>query len=125
MSTFSFKDLVVWKKSMEFASNILNMTEGIKGHFRLVEQLEACAASVAQNIAEGKGRLSKKEFVYFLCISRGSLYETITLLNLFCGKGWISNQELITFEKQGIELTKMINSLISKERAKCTQNPKS
>ena len=116
---------------MEFASNILNMTEGIKGHFRLVEQLEGSAcftsfeASVAQNIAEGKGRLSKKEFVYFLCISRGSLYETITLLNLFCGKGWISNQELITFEKQGIELTKMINSLISKERAKCTQNPKS
>ena len=32
-------------------------------HYRLVEQLESSATSVAMNIAEGKGRNSKKEFI--------------------------------------------------------------
>jgi hypothetical protein len=50
------------------------------------------------NIAEGKGRFSKKEFVQFLYISRGSLYETMTLLEILQRRNWISNEHYSSLE---------------------------
>jgi four helix bundle protein len=83
---FSFEGLEVWQKAVEFAKAVIETAEGIKTdkkHFRLIEQLEAASSSVALNIAEGKGRYSQKEFIQFLYIARGSLYETITMLTIF------------------------------------------
>ena len=71
-----YKELQVWQKGMEFASAVIDLTEHLNSprqHYRLIEQLEAAAASVPMNIAEGKGRFSKKEFIHFLHIARGSL----------------------------------------------------
>lgn len=82
-------------------------------HFRLIEQLEAASTSIALNIAEGKGRYSKKEFVQFLYIARGSLYETITLLIIFCKKEWISEAQLKEMKSFGDEIGKMLSSLIN------------
>ena len=114
----SFKKLIVWQKAMDFTNQILKLTNDIKGHYRLIEQLEAAAASVPQNIAEGKGRVSTKEFIRYLYIARGSLYESITLLILFQQNNWISNACLIELEDKSVEITKMLNSLITKERSK-------
>ena len=83
---FGFEDLEVWQKSIEFAKIVIDITDKIntnRKHYRLIEQLEASSASIAMNIAEGKGRYSKKEFIQFLYIARGSLYETLTLLMIF------------------------------------------
>jgi four helix bundle protein len=80
-----FKDLQVWQKTIDYADQVIEMTENLntkRQHFRLIEQLESSAASISQNISEGKGRYSKKEFVQFLYFSRASLYETVTLINL-------------------------------------------
>ncbi len=63
---FAFEELKVWQEAVEFAKIGIETAEGIKTnqrHFRLIEQLEAAVSSVAQNIAEGKGRYSKKEFI--------------------------------------------------------------
>lgn len=67
------------------------------------------------NIAEGKGRLSKKEFVQFLYIARGSLYETMTLLEIFKRKQWISNEIYSNIEAKGVETASisMIKGLIN------------
>ena len=62
---------------MDFAKHvfsILEKTDSDIPHLRITEQTEAAASSVAANIAEGKGRYSRKEFKQYLCISRGSLY---------------------------------------------------
>lgn len=78
----SFKDLIVWQKSLEFANEVIDLAEKMnteRRHYRLIEQLEAASTSIAMNIAEGKGRSSRKEFRHFLFIARGSLYETVTL----------------------------------------------
>lgn len=112
---FSFEDLEVWKKAVDFSTEVIHTTENIqtnRKHFRLIEQLEASSTSIALNIAEGKGRYSKKEFVRFLYISRGSLFETITLLNIFRKLDWISDDQLKTLKVQGDEIGKMINGLI-------------
>jgi len=76
MGKFSFEDLEVWRKAVEFAKGVIELAESVetdRKHFRLIEQLEACSTSVALNIAEGKERYSKKEFVQYLYIARGSL----------------------------------------------------
>ena len=65
---FNFKDLKVWQKAMDFADQVIQLTENLntdKNHFRLIEQLESSCASVAQNIAEGKGRLQTENLYNF------------------------------------------------------------
>ena len=113
---FGFEDLLVWKKAVEFSTNIIKMSEHLKTqrkHYQLIEQLESASTSVALNIAEGKGRFSKKEFIRFLYIARGSLFETITLLIIFKELNWINENTLENFKVQGDEIGKMISGLIN------------
>lgn len=113
---FGFKDLKVWQKSILFADEILRMVENLNStsrHYRLIEQIEAACVSIPSNIAEGKGRESKKEYIRFLYIARGSLYETISLLNVFRKRNWISEIQLTYFEKLGLEIVSMLKGLIN------------
>jgi four helix bundle protein len=83
-----------------------------------MEQLESAATSIAMNIAEGKGRYSSKEFVRFLLIARGSLFETMTLLLIYQSRGWISKEVFDNLEKQANEIARMLNALINSVRAR-------
>ena len=116
---FSFEDLDVWQKAVEFANKVISLAEEIganRKHFRLIEQLEAASTSIALNIAEGKGRHSKKEFIQYLYIARGSLFETITLLIIMNRNQWIVNEQLDTLKNFGDEIGKMLSSLINSIR---------
>ena len=113
---FAYEDLDVWKKALNFAVVIIKEIESLetnRKHFRLIEQLESAVTSIPMNIAEGKGRYSKKEFVQYLYISRGSLYETITLLEIFKKLEWINENKYLQFRSNGDEIGKMLSSLIS------------
>ena len=115
-TTFWFKDLQVWQRALDYADRVIELSENsntANKHFRLIEQIESASASIAQNISEGKGRNSKKEFIRFLYIARGSLYETVTLLNLFQKRGWISEDQLGELEKEAFEIAGMIKGLIN------------
>ena len=111
----NYKELLVWQKSLIFANQIINLIDQIetsRKHYRLFEQIESAATSIPMNIAEGKGRNSRKEFMQFLYIARGSLYETTTLLEIFKLRGWINENHFNELELQSIEIAKMINGLI-------------
>ena len=113
---FSFEDLGVWEKAVSFAEIVLDLTEKIdtdRKHYRIIEQVEAASTSIAANIAEGKGRYSKKEFIQFLYIARGSLYETITFLMIFHKKSWINDLQLEQVKDLADEIGKMVSSLIN------------
>lgn len=113
---FAFQKLDVWQLAVEFADTVISATENLKAprqHYRLIEQLEAAATSVAMNIAEGKGRYSKKEFVHFLYIARGSLYETITLLTIMQRRGWIADDVLNAITDQADLVARKIAGLIN------------
>jgi len=113
---FGYEDLDVWNKAVEFAVEVIDLVENIttdRKHYRLLEQIESSSASVSMNIAEGKGRYSKKEFVQYLYISRGSLYETMTLLEIFKRKKWISEKSFSKFEQRGKEIASMLKGLIN------------
>ena len=112
---FSFQDLNVWQKAVLFAEKVIRTIDKFqtpRKHYRLIEQLESAATSVAMNIAEGKGRQTTKEFIQFLFIARGSLFEVVTLLIIFQRLNWIKKGIVMEFEQMAEEITKMINSLI-------------
>lgn len=116
---FSFQDLKVWQKSVTFAEKVIKAIDKLdtpRKHYRLIEQLEAASTSVAMNIAEGKGRQTTKEFIQFLYIARGSLFEVITLLIILHRVDWINSDKVNEFQQRAEEITKMINSFIKSMR---------
>lgn len=123
---FAFEKLSVYQKAIEFGTSVISAVERLtapRNHFRLIEQLEAAATSVAMNIAEGKGRYSKKEFSHFLYISRGSLYETIALLQILLKLQWIDIKSYQNIYADAEEISKMLSGLISSIAKNKTPNP--
>ena len=113
---FDFENLLAWQKAIDFVGLILEKTEHFnnsKGNFRLREQLDSCTASIPLNIAEGKGRYSRKEFKQFLYYSRGSIYETVSLLIILKNRKWITNEDYLLLRSKAIELAKILNGLIN------------
>ncbi len=92
----SFRDLDVWKKSMELSVDIYNITQSFPSTelYGLTSQLRRAAVSVASNIAEGSGRSSTKEFLQFLNIANGSLAEIETQLELAYRLNYIQSIEI-------------------------------
>jgi len=82
---FPFEKLDVWQLAVDLADYVLELLEDFptNQHLRLVGQMEAAVTSPAQNIAEGKGRQYKKEFIQYLHIAQDSLYEVVTLNEVF------------------------------------------
>jgi four helix bundle protein len=112
---FNFEDLSVWKKAIVFAKEVIILTDRIsteRKHFRLIEQIESSSASVASNIAEGAGRFSRKEFINFLYIARGSLFEALTLLVIFEQNMWVRKDECQNLRLHAREISRMISGLI-------------
>lgn len=64
--------------------------------YALTSQTKRAVVSIPSNIAEGLGRQYKKDTLQFLHISRGSLYELETLLNIAVMVEIISEEEFNT-----------------------------
>jgi four helix bundle protein len=80
----TYKNLDAWKTSMELVKEIFVATKTFPREeiYGLASQIKRAAVSVPANIAEGIGRNYRKDSIQFLHISRGSLYELETLLNI-------------------------------------------
>ena len=76
----SFKDLEVWKKSMDLISRVYEITKSYprEEQFGLVAESRKSARSVPSNISEGKMRTSPTEFRRFIAIALGSSGELQT-----------------------------------------------
>jgi four helix bundle protein len=116
----SYKDLIVWQKSMQLVKMTYQLTKDFPKEemFGLTSQIKRSSVSIPSNIAEGWGRFSRKDYVRFLRISRGSLFEFETQLILSKELDFIkdiaSTQLLIT------EVGKMLNTMIKKLESKET-----
>ncbi|MCM1451192.1 MAG: four helix bundle protein [Clostridium sp.] len=86
--------------------------------YALSDQLRRAVVSVPSNIAEGHGRTSPKEFIKFLSISRGSILEIETQLEICNRLNLIDRHETTSAKTLIVEINKMINSLIAHLNAK-------
>lgn len=108
---FAFEKLDVWQKAVELAEVVYKTTHAFPAHeqFGLTSQIRRAAISVPANIAEGKGRYHKKEFVQFLYHARGSLYELITLLALAHNLRYLTDQT----HQQLLQVAQVVMSKLS------------
>ena len=113
--TFEFEKLDVWHLAVELADYVLSQLEGLppNRHYRLVNQMEAAAAGIAQNIAEGKGRQYNKEFIQFLYIALGSLFEVLTLTEIFKRRNLFTQEQVNNIREKSKVIALKIYSLIS------------
>ena len=117
---FAFEKLEIWQLAVELADFILNLLDSFPAnkHFRLIGQMEAAVSSIAQNIAEGKGRQYRKEFVQFLYIAEGSLFEVLTLTEIFRRRGLLSEKEIIEIRKRAEVIDRKLHGLINSLRGR-------
>jgi four helix bundle protein len=110
-----YKNLEAWKKSMQLVKEIYLLTKTFPKEelYALTSQTKRAAVSVPCNIAEGSGRNYKKDTVPFLHISRGSLYEVETLLNIAVMVEIISEERFTPVSQLIEECLKILNGLIS------------
>jgi len=122
---FPFEKLDVWRLSVDLAETVLNFLEGLpqNRHIRLINQMEAAAISPSQNIAEGKGRQHRKEFVQFLCIARGSIFEVVTLNEIFRRKRLFSEEEAKDIRNRCEQIDRKLNGLINSLKGKLKNEP--
>lgn len=108
-----FKNLEVWKLSIEFAANVHDATKEFpkEEFYGLRKQIRDCSVSVPSNIAEGTARRSDKDFVRFLNIAAGSLSELETQLILAERFDYIANSVLLGLIETKIRVDKMLTKL--------------
>jgi four helix bundle protein len=117
---FPFEKLEVWQLAVDLADYVLNLMESFPAnkYFRLIGQMEAAVSSVAQNSAEGKGRQHKKEFIQFLYIAEGSLFEVLTLTEIFKRRKLINDLEAKEIRRQAEIIDRKLHGLINSLRGR-------
>src|SRR3989344_3360777 len=80
----SYKELTVWKKSIELVVAVYELTEKFPREeiYGITSQIRRCAVSIPSNIAEGRYRGTKKDFLHFLRIAYGSGAELETQIEI-------------------------------------------
>jgi four helix bundle protein len=113
-----FEGLKVWQKGKDLVKEVYRLTKTFPGDelYGIVSQMRRASVSVPVNIAEGKGRFHKKEYVQFLFIARGSLYELETLIQISLELGYLSDVDSQTLFDLCSEIIAMLNGLISAVR---------
>lgn len=110
------KNLDVWKRSIEFVTELYKLTKQFPEdeRFGLISQLRRAAISVSSNIAEGAARKNPGEFIQYLYIAPGSISEIDTQLIISRNLGYPANtkitDECSTIGKMLINLIKYLKS---------------
>ena len=112
MDDFRFEKLEIWKDAMEISDSLFDIADKAdeKRYYKFGEQLRAAAMSISNNIAEGSGSFSDKEFANFLNISRRSIFECANILYIFERRKIVSNIERTAIYSQLIILSKKITN---------------
>jgi four helix bundle protein len=112
---FIYEKLDVWKSAVEFGIKAMKLAADnadVHNLKTILQGIEKCALSVSTAIAKGKGYPSKHDFAKHLYSSRGSVYETMTLLDILKQKQAISEEKYAEFEESGNKVAAMLGGLI-------------
>jgi four helix bundle protein len=115
---FRFENLEIWKKSIEIAEKLFDISDDLerKKLYKFAEQLRGAALSISNNIAEGSGSNSKKEFIQFLNIAKRSCFENANMMILFEKKEHIQNHVKQKILPELEELCRMMSGFIKNLR---------
>ena len=111
--TKTFEDLQMWQEAIALAEKIYQITsqsEELSSDRSLVDQLRRASVSVSANISEGfeRQRHSKKEYLRFLSIAKGSAGEVRSLLAVAHRVGYIDYQTFCLTKFNALDISKML-----------------
>ncbi len=111
----NYKELTVWKYAISLAKDIFLLLKKFpkEERYSTVDQIKRCTISISSNIAEGSGRTSNKEFLYFLSVAYGSSCELDSLLTVCKEIEYINDDESKDLTSKVVRIQKMIRSLQS------------
>jgi four helix bundle protein len=120
MGIRSFKDLIVWQRSIDMIDEIYRVSRNFPKSemYALSSQIQRAAVSVAANIAEGNGRNSTREYIHHLSYSLGSLAEVETYLVVSVRLGYVKQAAVSRIEATCDQIGKMLRSLQKALRSK-------
>ena len=112
----NFRDLILWQKAMGLATEIYNHTKSFpeEERYGLILQLRKSSVSLPSNMAEGYGRSSTQDYIRFLRIANGSLFELQTQLEIAKNLEYLSGENFSTLYNLTREIERMLSSLIKK-----------
>lgn len=112
----SVRDLVFWQRAMLLAGDVHRLVQSFPPveRYGMSSQLLRASVSIAANIAEGRGRFSRREFANYVSIARGSLAETETLVILARQVGYLTEAQSAPVEQQCEALYRMLTALHKK-----------
>jgi four helix bundle protein len=110
IGTFRFQKLEIWKKAIEIGHKLLDVADVLEAKklYRFAEQVRGASLSISNNISEGSGSTSKKEFAYFLNIARRSAFENANMVIVFKERGLIGQNERDELLRDLDEVCRMI-----------------
>lgn len=120
---FRFEKLDIWKESIKISSDLFEIAERAEKvkKYRFAEQMNGSVLGISNNIAEGSGSISSKEFARYLSIARSSLFETVNLLFIFEKRSLITEDERKAYYDLLLDLSKKIyqfrQALLKKSKA--------
>lgn len=118
MKISSYKELIVWKKSISLVKMIYSATNMFPKNeqYGVVAQIRRAAISIPSNVAEGYGRRSHKEYLQFYSIAYGSTLELETQLIIAKELGFISQESFKRVELLLTEVIKMLYVMVYKRK---------
>ncbi len=113
MKSSDFRELKVWQKAMELTVEVYSIAKLLPREetFALSDQMRRSVVSIPSNIAEGQGRDSKKDFIRFLSVARGSLRELSTQLEICERVHYLTIEQTSRANRLIEEVDKMLNAL--------------
>ena len=116
----SYRDLEVWQKSMDLVVVCYQITKEFPKNevYGLMSQLQRAAVSIPANIAEGRHRQHRREFLQHLSIAYGSLAELETHIQIAERLDYITGKQIKKLLDQTAEIGRMLNGLRKSIEAK-------
>ena len=114
---FDFEKLEVYKKAKDLNKEIFKLIrENKKLDYCLAQQLKRASLSIVLNIAEGSGKFSKADKKNYYTISRGSVYECVSLCEIILEENYIEKDRFDYLKSQYETISKMIMGLINSQK---------
>jgi four helix bundle protein len=118
----SYEDLEVWKRAVDIAVRLFGILKSCRD-YGIRDQMLRSVVSIASNIAEGAQRDSKKDFVRFLRISKGSAAELRTQLHIAGAASVVNAASCAKVKSEVTEISRMLQGLIGSLRGKNARGP--
>lgn len=114
MAVSSYRDLILWQKSIALVTDIYRITRTFPKDeiYGLTSQIRRACVSIPANVAEGQGRLSTGEFKQFLGHARGSMFEVESHTVIARNLGYLSEVDALDIVQRIHELGRLLNGLL-------------